>query len=710
MDYLDFDLRISRGHESDYEVAVVRSVRGGEPRATIRFPLDEFVFMQPLYTMEVVRGLGGDTCAADELRKHGGLPDLGSVDEEHTAKQIGLMLFDAVFQQQIYSSYRSSLEAALEQGKGLRLRFRIDAPELAALPWEFLFEEAQNRHVCLYTRTPLTRYLELPQTPKTLTIQPPLRILGMVASPKDLPWLDVEKETRQIANAVELVGDSIELTWLDGATWRDLLGALDAGSWHIVHFIGHGGFDPEKREGLVAFEDADGTADYLSAPELGAMLEEYDGLRLVILNACEGARISDSDLYSSVGMVLMQRGIPAVISMQYLITDRAAATFAREFYDALARGAAVDEAVASARKRFTLSHRGSTEWATPVLHMRAPDGRLFREDYAGPLRLLQRTAEVTTEETIQRRPVTAEDAKGRAILLRRVRQYWIEGVFEKSLVGRDMIDLGMEALYGAVDDPWANEGQAAGIRIESISSHHKIAAVFDEGGRSLLILGEPGSGKTTAMLNLARYLVDEAEKAPTLPVPVVVNLSSWAENEVSFSHWMADELSAKYQVPRKIGQAWLEAGRFLPLLDGLDEVRTDHRTVCVEAINRHTLETSLTGMVICCRYREYVDLPNRLALNAAIRLKRLTDEQVQTYLLEGGGPLEGLRAALQREPTLRFDARIPLKLELMIRAYWGLSGADIEKEAANTAAARRERLMGAYVARMFRQARERSAP
>ena len=118
-------------------------------------------------------------------------------------------------------------------------------------------------------------------------------------------------------------------------------------------------------------------------------------------------------------------------------------------------------------------------------------------------------------------------------------------------------------------------------------------------------------------------------------------------------------------------------------------------------------DISLTSVVVCCRYQEYVALPNRLALNAAIRLKRLTDEQVQTYLLEGGDSLEGLRTALQSEATLRFDARNPLMLDLMIRAYWGLSAMDIEQESVESATERRERLMSAYVARMFRRAREK---
>jgi hypothetical protein len=89
-------------------------------------------------------------------------------------------------------------------------------------------------------------------------------------------------------------------------------------------------------------------------------------------------------------------------------------------------------------------------------------------------------------------------------------------------------------------------------------------------------------------------------------------------------------------------------------------------------------------------------LPNRLALNAAVRLRELRDDQVQDYLTAGGDELGGLRVALQRDSALRIDARLPLMLNLMIQAYWGLSTADIEREGEESAAARRRNLMGAY--------------
>jgi hypothetical protein len=70
--------------------------------------------------------------------------------------------------------------------------------------------------------------------------------------------------------------------------------------------------------------------------------------------------------------------------MQYEITDGAAIQFSRSFYTAIVDGLPVDAAVSDARKGIWLADPASLEWGTPVLHMRARDGRLFR--ISGPRR------------------------------------------------------------------------------------------------------------------------------------------------------------------------------------------------------------------------------------------------------------------------------------------------------------------------------------
>ena len=115
----------------------------------------------------------------------------------------------------------------------------------------------------------------------------------------------------------------------------------------------------------------------------------------MLLNSCEGARGSAHDVFSSTAAILVRRGLPAVVAMQYEITDRAAVEFARSFYEALAEGLPVDAAVAEARKAISLAVTNTVEWGTPVLYMRAPQGAIFQ--LAEAQRVRQRTPQPAPE-------------------------------------------------------------------------------------------------------------------------------------------------------------------------------------------------------------------------------------------------------------------------------------------------------------------------
>src|SRR3712207_4283142 len=244
-----------------------------------------------------------------------------------------------------------SLSEARRQGKGLRLKLRIQPSELAVLPWEFLYDAERDRYPSLSSNTPLVRYLDLPQPVEPLRVSPPLRVLGMVTSPLGLDPLDVEHEKRLVEEAIRGLreGGSVELTWLGGQTWRDLQRAMRRGPWHIFHFVGHGGFDPETEEGAIALTREAGHKDLLRATALARLLDDHFSLRLVFLNSCEGARSGEGDAFSSTAATLVRCGIPTVVAMQYEITDEAAIEFSRDFYEAVADGLPVDAAVAEAR-------------------------------------------------------------------------------------------------------------------------------------------------------------------------------------------------------------------------------------------------------------------------------------------------------------------------------------------------------------------------
>jgi hypothetical protein len=152
--------------------------------------------------------------------------------------------------------------------------------------------------------------------------------------------------------------------------------ALRREEYHILHFIGHGGFDPRTQDGVLVLCDEAGKGRRVTAEHLGTLLHDHRSLRLAVLNACEGSRASRADPLAGVAQTLVQQGVPAVIAMQFEITDEAAIIFSDEFYAATADGYPVDAALAAARKAI-FAAGNDIEWGTPVLYLRAPDGRLF---------------------------------------------------------------------------------------------------------------------------------------------------------------------------------------------------------------------------------------------------------------------------------------------------------------------------------------------
>lgn len=371
MNYLDFDLEMLARSDDGYPLAV----RGdaGDARSLLRLPFDPTPDARNLSLHNRQLSL------RVALLSSGGRQRRALSREEEQVQQFGGELFEALMVGDIRSRYDLIQERANRQGKGVRIRLRIQPPELAMLPWEFLYDRRSGEYVGLSLNTPVVRYLETAQPIQPLSVAAPLRILGLVCSPQDLEPLDVALEKQRVEAAIAgLRADGlVELTWLEGRTWRHLQSAMRRGPWHIFHFIGHGDFDPNRQEGLIALEDDDGNSFRLYANELSRLLADHRSLRLALLNACEGAHGSASDLFSSTAAALVRRGVPAVLAMQYKITDAAAIEFARTFYESIAESMPVDAAISEARKAISIGVANSHEWGVPVLMMRSLDGRLF---------------------------------------------------------------------------------------------------------------------------------------------------------------------------------------------------------------------------------------------------------------------------------------------------------------------------------------------
>lgn len=313
---------------------------------------------------------------------------IGAASEttHRSLREFGARLYGALFNGPVSERLRGSLALVGQKpGAGLRIRLRLsDAPELIDMPWEYLFDASSGRFLTLSVDTPLVRYLDLPGQVKPLAVQPPLRILVMLSSPAGYAELSVDPEWRKLKEAVADLESRglVVLERMEKPTLAELQRRLRRQEFHIFHFVGHGGFDEAAQDGVLILQTEDGKAKPTSGRYLGTLLHDHETLRLVVLNACEGGRTSRHDPFAGVGQGLVQQGIPAVVAMQFEISDQAAITLAHEFYAALADSYPVDAALAEARKAI-FAQDNILEWGTPVLYMRAQDGRIF--DLANPL-------------------------------------------------------------------------------------------------------------------------------------------------------------------------------------------------------------------------------------------------------------------------------------------------------------------------------------
>lgn len=589
---------------------------------------------------------------------------------------LGRMLFNALLQGEARDVYRAT-QALLAEGQRLRIVLSIpaEAAPIAALPWEFLADPAAPGALAVRGIS-VVRYLPQPARVPALEVALPLRVLLTAAETP--PQANVQRELAAIQAALAPLGRQAQVTVAPHLTAAALQDRLREG-FHVWHFVGHGERDPQGEVRLM-FEDEGGDVDPVGAARLGALLGS-SGVRLVVLNACHGAQIGDQML-QSVAPALIAAGVPAVVGMQFATPAESARVFAAECYEALAAGLPIDACVTEGR-RAVLNTAGDDrpDWGIPVVLTRALDGRLFT--------LAASAAPAASG------PAT-RDERNRRAMLALVRRIWIAGVLDPARVGLEGIAPEIAPQPDAVVQPWGAIVQQPAQAAQALPAGARILDVFDDQGGALLILGAPGSGKTIALLDLARDLLDRAERDPSEAIPVVFNLASWAARRAPLAEWLVDELNARYDVPRAVGQAWVAQDQVIPLLDGLDEAPAAQREACVAAINAFRQDHGLLPLAVCSRSAEYAELSSKLRLRGAIVLRPLTPEQIDAALAQAGPERAGLRAALQADAGLRELADTPLMLSIMLLAY-----RDGAVDAAASPDERRGRLFAAYVEHML---------
>ena len=423
-DYLDFEITVRKSGD-DYLLRAESG--GGQAEVTFTSPFNEDK-----------KALIGATLTKVALRSSAKVRS-SSAPEVKKMKEVGAILFQQAITGPVREFYYKCQGQADQQGKGIRWRLSLD-PSVGDLPWEFLY--LQDEFLALNPRSPVVRYIKGAARVAPLKAEHPMQVLVVIASPSDEVPLDTTAEKDRITAALQPLAKKglVEVTFIEGPdTWERLIDALLPNQTHILHFIGHGAFDEKQSEGVLIMEDADGLATRIDSERLRVLVQGKTRLRLVVLNSCLGTQGDEAQPFSSMAAGLVRSGIPAVIAMQFEISDHAAQEIAETFYRSLALNMPVDAAVTEARRKIFLSDKDSLEWATPILFMQVPDGRLFQFDLTAPHPPLPLPDALTqTSKDTGPLPQPTIDIEPTAILMR-------SGTREKVFLSLDAITIGREA-------------------------------------------------------------------------------------------------------------------------------------------------------------------------------------------------------------------------------------------------------------------------
>jgi hypothetical protein len=369
MEYEDLVIQLGAGAAGGYTVQVSRSKAGQSAPEPLLPPMsgDEIA--------QLVRAFGA---APDLLR-----PNPSEVSRDSLAA-LGERLFRSLLPEAVRDRYNDCVGRIADQGeRGLRLRIQMGLgnpamERLHTIPWEYLrTTETEGYFLALNRRSSIVRDLDLPLPGDRPPAAQPLSILAVACEDANL---DFERECREIKSAWS-GQDTMRFKLLRNATLdalrEELLGEeRRRGTYHVLHFIGHGGYDPAAGEGSLALCNEEGRRVAVSGGDLAEQVRDRTSLRLVVLNACWTARAGAIGPYAGVATALLNAGIPAVLAMQFPITDAAALAFSRAFYRRLARGDTIDAAVTEGRMAIRRQDSASLEWGTPVLFERLTNGRI----------------------------------------------------------------------------------------------------------------------------------------------------------------------------------------------------------------------------------------------------------------------------------------------------------------------------------------------
>ena len=265
-------------------------------------------------------------------------------------RAFGGKLYEKLFSadvQKVWQSYKTKSDFLI-----LCLRVAPEASGLEALPWETLFDGEE--FLAAGAKTGLSRLpLDIPPQDDLPPIPPPLKMLAFISSPLDLAEterLQMEREQELLLQAVNAPAGQgvLQVDFEDEAKLPILESSLEAG-YHIFHYSGHG--IPPKDGGGLLLENAAGKRRPTPAAEiLQAMQKAEATLRLTVISGCQTARTLHSGGFRDLARGLAQRRVPAVLAMQFSISDVGGLRLAETLFPRLATGQPLEMAMSATRR------------------------------------------------------------------------------------------------------------------------------------------------------------------------------------------------------------------------------------------------------------------------------------------------------------------------------------------------------------------------
>lgn len=153
--------------------------------------------------------------------------------------------------------------------------------------------------------------------------------------------------------------------------------------------------------------------------------------------------------------------------------------------------------------------------------------------------------------------------------------------------------------------------------------------------RRLVVVGEPGAGKTVLAFELLIQLLEQRIADKNGPVPVLISAAAY-DTRQAWPNWLAKQLALRYTISAGVAARLIAGGRILPIIDGLDEMdpagAPKRAAVLVTALNASMRGRVRAPVVVTCRRTEYQSLARKVDRATHVGMIPLSGDESADYL------------------------------------------------------------------------------